>query len=330
MNEPNASTEKFINYQWLDGYVNSHQDNLKSPHINIEDLIELQDNNKNIYNIKEIKDHDVSKHWVDGYSIINNTKIKVPIKLIDWLSQSNGLASGNTIEEAVIHAACELFERHCALKMIKNEIKVPSYNLDSINSPLIKKIIDFYNSLHISIEIKDLSFDKEFPCIGIIFFDENLPDNHMEHNLVFFGSSFNLEIALTRCFTEVFQGRMINKELNSIIPRFRFNKKNYKIVNDYGDLLQFGVPQKDLSFLKSSDTKQFINIIKKDIFAEIDQIKKICKSLKTDCIIVNITHPIIQFPVVRAIIPNLLTGVSASTEERIKNNRKIKHSFFSN
>ncbi len=62
-------------------------------------------------------------HWVEGYDIGQETPVLVPARLAGCMlgpkfgppcseiDTSNGLASGNTLEEAICHALCELIER---------------------------------------------------------------------------------------------------------------------------------------------------------------------------------------------------------------------------
>jgi putative methanogenesis marker protein 1 len=64
----------------------------------------------------------VTLEWVSGYDLIGNESIMVPLnfvvspynpatKLAPFMTSSNGLASGNTLAEAVCHAICEIVER---------------------------------------------------------------------------------------------------------------------------------------------------------------------------------------------------------------------------
>ena len=39
--------------------------------------------------------------------------------------------------------------------------------------------------------------------------------------------------------------------------------------------------------------------------SEIQELKKICKHFNTDCIILDHTHPVLNFPVIRVIIPRI-------------------------
>ena len=82
---------------------------------------------------------------------------------------------------------------------------------------------------------------------------------------------------------------------------------------------------------------------KKDILEEIEGLKHIVRELETDCILLNHTHSILNFPVVRVIIPgvsdflpflppNILTDekTKPSTAWKGEPFRKIMKSFFSN
>ena len=43
----------------------------------------------------------------------------------------------------------------------------------------------------------------------------------------------------------------------------------------------------------------------KDLLSEIEAVKKICQTFNTDCILLNHTHPILKFPVVRVVMPRI-------------------------
>jgi len=58
-------------------------------------------------------------------------------------------------------------------------------------------------------------------------------------------------------------------------------------------------------FLNEGEITNFRPWGKKDIFEEIKGIKQILRGLGTDCILLNHTHPILKFPVVRVVIPGI-------------------------
>ena len=271
-------TNRFLNYEWMEGYIYSHHD------------------------IEDIKNSRMARHWVDGFSIIREETVKVPVNFVAYIHGSNGMAAGNTIEEAMIQATCEIFERHSQIRSIKSEQIVPSIDSDSIENQNIRDMIKFYSGNNVDVMIKDLSFDGLIPCIGVLFINKNLRTDRLEHRILIPGASFNLEEALARCFTEGMQGRE-----TLLAPRPELDRPlvHRSKVNDYYMLMKCGISLKDISFLDQGETRTYRNIKIKDVLSEIEEIKKICKVFNTDYILLNYTHPVLDFPVVRVIIPGV-------------------------
>ena len=293
-------TNRFLNYEWMEGYIYSHQDDLENP-LRIEDLL-ANENHLTDNDIEDIKNSRMARHWVDGFSIIREETVKVPVNFVAYIHGSNGMAAGNTIEEAMIQATCEIFERHSQIRSIKSEQIVPSIDLDSIENQNIRDMIKFYSGNNVDVMIKDLSFDGLIPCIGVLFINKNLRTDRLEHRILIPGASFNLEEALARCFTEGMQGRE-----TLLAPRPELDRPlvHRSKVNDYYMLMKCGISPKDISFLDQGETRTYKNIKIKDVLSEIEEIKKICKVFNTDYILLNYTHPVLDFPVVRVIIPGV-------------------------
>jgi len=293
-------TNRFLNYEWMEGYIYSHQDDLENP-LRIEDLL-ANENHLTDNDIEDIKNSRMARHWVDGFSIIREETVKVPVNFVAYIHGSNGMAAGNTIEEAMIQATCEIFERHSQIRSIKSEQIVPSIDSDSIENQNIRDMIKFYSGNNVDVMIKDLSFDGLIPCIGVLFINKNLRTDRLEHRILIPGASFNLEEALARCFTEGMQGRE-----TLLAPRPELDRPlvHRSKVNDYYMLMKCGISPKDISFLDQGETRTYKNIKIKDVLSEIEEIKKICKVFNTDYILLNYTHPVLDFPVVRVIIPGV-------------------------
>lgn len=293
-------TNRFLNYEWMEGYIYSHQDDLENP-LRIEDLL-ANENHLTDNDIEDIKNSRMARHWVDGFSIIREETVKVPVNFVAYIHGSNGMAAGNTIEEAMIQATCEIFERHSQIRSIKSEQIVPSIDSDSIENQNIRDMIKFYSGNNVDVMIKDLSFDGLIPCIGVLFINKNLRTDRLEHRILIPGASFNLEEALARCFTEGMQGRE-----TLLAPRPELDRPlvHRSKVNDYYMLMKCGISLKDISFLDQGETRTYRNIKIKDVLSEIEEIKKICKVFNTDYILLNYTHPVLDFPVVRVIIPGV-------------------------
>ena len=111
----------------------------------------------------------MARHWVDGYSILQGKNIKVPINFIAYINASNGMAAGNTLEEAIIQATCEVFERHTQIQIIKPEQTIPTIDQNSLKNEYLKSMIKFYESNNVEIVLKDFSMGGRFPSIGALF-----------------------------------------------------------------------------------------------------------------------------------------------------------------
>ncbi|MBW2593715.1 MAG: YcaO-like family protein [Deltaproteobacteria bacterium] len=297
----NRTTSSFLNYEWMKGYVNAHQDDLLDNHLKIEDLL-ANESHLTGEDIKQIKNSPMARHWVDGFSIIRETNIKVPVNFIAYIHASNGIAAGNTIEEAMIQASCEIFERHAQIQIIKPEKTVPTVDINSVGNPFFRDMIEFYRKKNVDVMIKDLSLDGLLPCIGVLFTNHNLPPGRMEHKILIPGAAFNLDEGLTRCFTESMQGR---ETLAAPRPQLDKPLVHKSRVNNFYMLMKCSISPKDISFLEKGETVAYSNGKIKDISGEIEEIKNICKQFKTDCIILDHTHPVLKFPVVRVIIPRV-------------------------
>ncbi|OEU79528.1 MAG: hypothetical protein BA872_05030 [Desulfobacterales bacterium C00003060] len=296
----NDETDRFLNYEWMEGYVHAHQDDLENP-IRIEDLL-ANERHLTDKNIEDIKNSRMARHWVDGFSIILKETVKVPVNFVAYIHGSNGMAAGNTIEEAMIQASCEIFERHAQIQIIKPEKTVPSIDIDSLNNAAIKDMIEFYHGKNVDVIIKDLSLDGLLPCIGVLFINNNLRPDRLEHRILIPGVSFNLDEGLTRCFTESMQGR---KTLLASRPQLDRPVVHRSQVNDFYMLMKCSVSAKDISFLEQGEIRTYKNIKFKDVLGEIEEIKRICRLFNTEFIILNYTHPALNFPVVRIIIPRV-------------------------
>jgi YcaO-like protein with predicted kinase domain len=295
------TTDRFLNFAWLPGYVQRHPDRVPDA-VRVEDLL-ARETHLSDAQMAEIKDSRMASHWVDGYSLLRGETVKVPINLVTYIHGSNGLAAGNTIEEAIIQASCEIFERHATIQTVGPERIAPTIAADTIDSPLIQDLIGFYREKNVDVILKDLSFDGLLPVIGVLFVNRNLKPDRLEYRILNAGASFHLEEGLTRCLTEGMQGRTTlavpRPELDRpVVPRSR--------VNNLYLLMRCGISLKDISFLEQGETRPYPDAKRiHDLRGELEALKTICRRLGTDCIIVDHTHPVLRFPVVRVIIPRV-------------------------
>lgn len=119
---------------------------------------------------------------------------------------SNGLASGNTLEEALCHALFELIERDCIQQSNLELLNQRQLDLAHLPSPLCETIIERILSQSIDLKIYDIRTTLEIPCYYATLGDAKT----LRYVGLFagYGCHFSDEIALLRAVTEAAQSRL--------------------------------------------------------------------------------------------------------------------------
>jgi YcaO-like protein with predicted kinase domain len=295
----------------LPGFVTGPQADRENP-LRIEDLLShISTVTPNM--LEKIKAQGCAQYWVDGCSLMDGRVVKVPIEYLRRIGGPNGLAAGNRIEEAIVHAVNEIFERRAHITVLKGKLVMPTIDPKTIDHPVIQAQLDFVQSKGIEVVLKDLSFGGVLPCVGAYFFDPNIPEIFQFHHFFKVGASFDREEALIRTFTEYTQGRRLDEFIHGRREeQDRLLKDDFRALrcmSDDGDnflsSFMFGfVPYTHADFLREGDLVPFDRgQYFKDCCDDIEQAIEICGQLGKDCIVVDFTNPGIGFPVVQVIIP---------------------------
>lgn len=134
--------------------------------------------------------------------IDNNRIVWLPHKLVRFLYGSNGMAAGNTMEEAMVQALAEVFERYSHLKIIIGEATPPEIPREYLkNFPIYSLIEEFERGGRFAVTVLDGSLGKGLPvALSVVTDKEN------GTFAVSFGSHPSFSIAVERTLTEVGQG----------------------------------------------------------------------------------------------------------------------------
>ncbi len=299
-----------LNIEKLAGNVEGHQDELEDV-LGIEDLLSHVDLTDSM--LAEIKELPDTQFWVDGVSLLDGRTVKVPIDYVQLISGPNGKAAGNEIEEAILHATNEVFERRAHITVLRNRMVVPTIDISTITHPLILEHIEFLQNKGIEITLKDLSFGGHLPCIGAYFVDPNIPEEYQFRHFFKVGAAFSMEDALIRTFTEYTQGRKSDEfidgskdEQDRILNHdFRSIRTQPDSCDNFLSTFMFGfVPYRNADFLLEGDVVPFDKGVRyEDCLEDIEHAKEVCETLGKDYIVVDFTDPEIGFPVVQVIIP---------------------------
>ena len=260
---------------------------------------------------------DEAFHWVDGFSLIHGRTLKVPLEYAHVISGPNGKATGNNLEEAIVHATHEIFERRAHIAVLRNRMVVPTIDPGTVTHPAVRKQMAFFQSCGIEIILKDLSFGGVLPCLAAYFVDHNIPGEYQFRHFFKVGASFDREEALLRTFTEYAQGRRqhefftpgtVDRErlLAELLAHdFRSLRTQPDDCDNFLSSFMFGfVPYRDAGFLREGELVPFDKGPQyADCLDDIAHARKICETLGKDYIVVDLTDPVIGFPVAQVIIP---------------------------
>lgn len=263
--------------------------------------------------MEQIRALPAARQWADGWSLMHDTSVKVPIGYVDIINGPNGKAAGNTLEEAIEHAVLEIFERRAHITVLRNRLVMPTIDPGTVQDPLVHELWDFLRARDIEVTLKDLSFGGALPCLGAYFFDPHIPEDAQFHHFFKVGASFNGVEALTRIFTEYTQGRARDEFLQgdggdwTQILRHDFRKLRVMPEEDDNFLsaFMFGfVPYREAGFLRDGDVAPFNpGPCPRDSLEDIRLAQSICETMGKDFVVVDFSDPTIDFAVVRVVIP---------------------------
>jgi len=146
----------------------------------------------------------------------NKEKTYIPINILSNLYVSNGLATGNTPEEAQVQALSEIFERHAKIEIIKNGYALPAFPEELVASfPKLQSDVEALRELGYIVEVLDASLGGKYPVTAISLIN---PKNATL--FVSFGAHPILEVSLERTITELMQGRGLDNLDSFEVPTF--------------------------------------------------------------------------------------------------------------
>ncbi len=244
--------------------------------------------------------------WVWAYDIIGDEPILVPAHMVfhpldssygNFIrTHTNGIASGNTQEEAIFHALAELVERDAwsLAEVTRNAGPV----VVNITDERCLQVIESFREAGVEVILRDITSDIRMPTIVAICDDVLLKDPALLCTGA--GTHTCPEIAVLRALTEVAQSRATQLYIDGTKPTgadmrrvmgYDRTKRMNKIwfANDaessYGDIGAF----------RSDD---FLT----DIEYVLDELKR---AGLDRCIVADLTREDIGVPVVRVIVPGL-------------------------
>lgn len=253
--------------------------------------------------------------WVAGHDINQNQEVFLPAHAVFhpmprlypplFRTNTNGLASGNTREEAVFHALMELIERDAW--SIAEASRQTGPLISGIGEGIAADLLGKFSDAGVEVRLKDITSDIGIPTCAAVSDDTRLKDPTLL--TIGMGTHTSARIAVLRALTEVAQSRLTQihgAREDTTVADFR-RKMGYertRRINKYW----FDAPEEvAFSSISSFDSDDFLT-----------DIRYTCTALEQAgldrVIVVDLTRPEIGVPVVRVVVPGL--EVFAMDQER--------------
>ena len=249
--------------------------------------------------------------WSTAKDLISNKEYLIPTNAIYhpyihgneceslFKSNTNGLASGNVLEEAILHGIFEVIERDAWSIFELTHKNYAQIDLDSIESDIVNETINKFESEGIKIKLMDFTADIKVPTIAASADDTVTRDAGLL--TLGMGTHLDPEVAILRALTEVAQSRatQINGAREDTVRADFAREAGYermKRINKY--YFRDEEEKISISSIENKSTTSItkdLEIVKEELMAnDIDKI-----------LYYDLTRPELDVSVVRVIIPEM-------------------------
>jgi len=160
-------------------------------------------------------------------------EVYLPLNLLLMTAGTNGMAAGNTYEEALYQAFCELMERWAAAQVFYHRLTPPTVPGEYLQQFAAEcQIIDsIEKGGKYRVIVKDFSAGRGLPAVGVIIHD--VQQGSYKLNV---GCDTSFQVALSRSLTEVFQGIKNEVVLDKLLLKIPQEDPHYFTNDDEASL----------------------------------------------------------------------------------------------
>jgi YcaO-like protein with predicted kinase domain len=254
--------------------------------------------------------------WSQGHDLLTGEEVLVPYEMVHtnyttplpdghgcFTASSNGLASGNTLVEAISQGICEVIERDAvALWKVAKKKGVDRRRLDleSVKDPVCRETVAKFERAGLSVAVWDVTSDIDIAVFACLIVPRD--ETSIWHGAVAggYGCHPTREIALLRALTEAAQTRL------TVISGLRddFRAEIYEelldpqIVRSNRDLIRRSVPRRRFADVPTKNSKTF----EADVLWELWRLRRAGIGR---VIVIDLAKAEFGLPVVRVIVPGL-------------------------
>jgi putative methanogenesis marker protein 1 len=252
-------------------------------------------------------DHDREIHWTWGRDLSREEEILVPAcavyhpfhedKTLLINTHTNGIAAGNTMEEAVIHGLAEVVERDAwSIAQYTQHFHDAIFIEDDRENDFIIGIFEKFEKAGIEIVAKDLTTDIEIPVVAA--FSRDLQNRTME-TIDGLGAHLDPKVATVRALLEIATTRALFIQKYGLAGMCE-TAPLYLRQGEDENFRFYAYHQKGIKELEVG----YSNDIYDDIQSMISKLR--AKGLER-VIAVNLTRSDVDIPTVRMIVPGMET-----------------------
>jgi ribosomal protein S12 methylthiotransferase accessory factor len=254
--------------------------------------------------------------WIEGFDLLQKERVLVPYESVHldatypqpsgsgcFVSSSNGLASGNSLLEAISHGICEVVERDATTLWssrrteARNERRV---DLKTVNDPTCQDIFRLLDQAKMDLVVWDLTTDVEIPSFLAFLLERDQIPDRLQYSSAGMGCHPARDVALLRAVTEAVQSRLtLIAGARDDVFRDEYQKevRRTERVLDHERLMKTG-GARDFQDIQSFKR----NTVRDDVVWALGQLD--AAGIRR-VVVVDLTDPSVNLPVVRVIIPGL-------------------------
>ncbi|WP_158549193.1 YcaO-like family protein [Lysobacter silvisoli] len=268
--------------------------------------------------------------WVEGYDLLQDGPCWLPLESVStnyvgsgqrgsattFMQSSNGLAGGNEVLEAIVHALKELIERdaiHYAGEAMRSFDSARRVRIETIDDADCRAVIDKLDAAGVSVAAFDLTSDLGIPVYGcsIVDADDALRWRTLPH-FNGYGCHLNPGIAMLRAVTEAVQSRLtyISGSRDDIAPGQYRSGGNPNALKSYREAWARSPASLDFRERRNLATSSFNG----DIRYLLDTLRA---AGIDNAVAVDLRKPEIGVSVVRMVVPGLAGALSHGRAIRV-------------
>lgn len=301
--------------------LHSRLDQLSEPAVAPQDLLlfsTTQYSKRNTINeingmgfnwIPEKFDPERAIDWSPAWSLTHGRKVWLPADFCYFgyssdrshdfcQADSNGCASGNTLEESIQQGFLELVERDACALWWYNRAMRPGVDLDSFDEPFFARMQNTFSQAKRDLAVLDITSDLAVPTVMAISWRQS------DGGAIHLGLGCHLEarLAISRALAELNQGAVYefgDKDLTSL-EGFDTNHARWlreATIENQPYLRPSDGPRRVATDFTNEATRD----VRDDLLISIEKLR--AKGL--EMIVLDHTRPDIGFPVARVVVPGL-------------------------